>query len=59
MEPMLAFRGLENSRSFGTPTTGYASANMVLPPPGGASYSPMRVSRSLRSFSKTASRMSA
>ena len=34
---MLAFRGLENTRSFGTPTAGYASANMVLPFPGGAS----------------------
>lgn len=34
---MLAFRGLENSRSFGTPTAGYASANMIHPFPGGAS----------------------
>lgn len=27
---MLAFRGLERSRSFGEPTAGYASANMVI-----------------------------
>lgn len=34
---MLIFRGLENSRSFGTPTAGYASANTVYDFPGGAS----------------------
>lgn len=27
---MLAFRGLDNSRSFGSPTAGYASANLAL-----------------------------
>ncbi|MFD5869276.1 S41 family peptidase [Corynebacterium sp. NPDC060344] len=32
---MLAFRGLENSASFGAPTAGYASANTVIGMPGG------------------------
>lgn len=30
---MLAFRGLENTRSFGTPTAGYTTANMVVTMP--------------------------
>lgn len=34
---MLAFRGLENSRSFGEPTAGYASANTVYDFPDGRS----------------------
>ena len=34
---MLAFRGLEQSHSFGTPTAGYASANMVYDFPDGSS----------------------
>lgn len=34
---MLAFRGLDSSRSFGTPTAGYASANMVIDYPDGRS----------------------
>ena len=34
---MLAFRGLDNSRSFGAPTAGYASANMVYDFPDGSS----------------------
>lgn len=33
---MLAFRGLDNSRSFGAPTAGYASANMVYDFPDGS-----------------------
>lgn len=33
---MLAFRGLENSRSFGTPTAGYATANIMFEMPDGA-----------------------
>lgn len=33
---MLAFRGLDNSRSFGTPTAGYATANMMFEMPDGA-----------------------
>lgn len=33
---MLAFRGLDNSRSFGQPTAGYASANMVIDYPDGS-----------------------
>lgn len=33
---MLSFRGLENSRSFGVPTAGYASANIVVDMPDGA-----------------------
>lgn len=33
---MLAFRGLDGSRSFGAPTAGYASANVVHEFPGGA-----------------------
>lgn len=33
---MLSFRGLERSRSFGEPTAGYASANMVYDFPTGA-----------------------
>ena len=33
---MLAFRGLENSRSFGGPTAGYASANTTVEMPDGA-----------------------
>lgn len=33
---MLAFRGLENSRSFGETTAGYTSANMVFDMPDGA-----------------------
>ena len=33
---MLAFRGLDNSRSFGVPTAGYASANMVYDFPDGS-----------------------
>lgn len=33
---MLAFRGLDNSRSFGAPTAGYASANSIIELPGGA-----------------------
>lgn len=33
---MLAFRGLDNSRSFGTPTAGYASANSVYDFPDGS-----------------------
>ncbi|MEJ6013238.1 S41 family peptidase [Corynebacterium sp. H127] len=33
---MLAFRGLNNSRSFGAPTAGYASANMMINLPDGA-----------------------
>lgn len=33
---MLAFRGLENSRSFGQPTAGYASANIVIDYPDGS-----------------------
>lgn len=33
---MLAFRGLGNSRSFGVPTAGYASANISFEMPGGA-----------------------
>lgn len=33
---MLAFRGLENSRSFGGPTAGYASANTTIEMPDGA-----------------------
>lgn len=33
---MLAFRGLDNSRSFGTPTAGYASANTVIDYPDGS-----------------------
>ena len=34
---MLSFRGLERSRSFGEPTAGYASANMVYDFPDGSS----------------------
>ena len=34
---MLAFRGPENSRSFGTPTAGYSYANMIHQYLGGAS----------------------
>lgn len=34
---MLTFRGLENARSFGSPTAGYASANMVFDYPDGSS----------------------
>lgn len=34
---MLAFRGLDQSRSFGTPTAGYASANTVYDFPDGSS----------------------
>ena len=34
---MLSFRGLERSRSFGAPTAGYASANMVYDFPDGSS----------------------
>ncbi len=33
---MLSFRGLENSRSFGVPTAGYASANIFIDMPDGA-----------------------
>lgn len=33
---MLAFRGLDDSRSFGTPTAGFASANMVYDFPDGS-----------------------
>lgn len=33
---MLSFRGLDNSRSFGTPTAGYASANISFEMPDGA-----------------------
>lgn len=33
---MLSFRGLDNSRSFGTPTAGYASANTVYDFPDGS-----------------------
>ena len=33
---MLAFRGLDNSRSFGTPTAGFASANTVYDFPDGS-----------------------
>ncbi|MDO4686634.1 MAG: S41 family peptidase [Corynebacterium sp.] len=33
---LLAFRGLENAKSFGKPTAGYASANVVLDMPDGA-----------------------
>lgn len=33
---MLAFRGLEDSRSFGGPTAGYASANITVEMPDGA-----------------------
>ncbi|WP_370625058.1 S41 family peptidase [Corynebacterium sp. TAE3-ERU12] len=33
---MLAFRGLDYSRSFGTPTAGYPSANMTIELPDGA-----------------------
>ena len=33
---MLSFRGLEHSRSFGSPTAGYASANMVYDFPDGS-----------------------
>lgn len=33
---MLAFRGLDDSRSFGAPTAGYASANMVYDFPDGS-----------------------
>ncbi|WJZ03498.1 S41 family peptidase [Corynebacterium freiburgense] len=33
---LLAFRGLENTKSFGKPTAGYASANVVLDMPDGA-----------------------
>lgn len=33
---MLTFRGLDRSRSFGSPTAGYASANVVTEFPGGA-----------------------
>ena len=33
---MLSFRGLENSKSFGQPTAGYASANTVIDMPDGA-----------------------
>ena len=33
---MLSFRGLEHSQSFGSPTAGYASANMVYDFPDGS-----------------------
>lgn len=33
---MLSFRGLENSKSFGQPTAGYASANIFIDMPDGA-----------------------
>ena len=33
---LLCFRGMENTRSFGAPTAGYASANMPLPMPDGS-----------------------
>ena len=34
---LLAFRGLDNVRTFGEPTAGYASANMVIDYPDGRS----------------------
>lgn len=33
---LVAFRGLDDARSFGTPTAGYASANMTFTMPDGA-----------------------
>ena len=33
---LLCFRGLSNSRTFGSPTAGYASGNQVYPLPGGS-----------------------